>query len=157
MSEQQRVRVGEQELEQPLGQRPVRIELACDHVVPDERCRLVHPAHPAHAGLHRGVDVGDVVAEVDELLLDAARVERVHAGQPQTMFVAHRHDPVERMPGLVGRRVQLPAELADVGDPRRAAERAADLDVADRAEGERLVGEILPGDGADDLAASSVP
>ena len=66
---------------------------------------------------------------------------------------AHRHDPVERVPGLVGRCVQLPAELADVRDPRRTARRATDLDVANRAEGKRVAGEILSGDRAHDVPA----
>ena len=97
-----------------------------------------------------------VVPEVEELLLDAARIEGVEAGEPDAAVRAARRTAVPGFPVTVRQRVEdvaglgrghveLPAPLADVGDAGRAGEGAADLHLPRGAEREAPRGEVLAG------------
>ena len=90
----------------------------------------------AEAGFEDVVLVGDVVAEVAVGLLDAAAVEGVEAAEPEAGGGARFLQRLEGVGGLVGGDVELPAELADVGDAVGAGETHAELDLASGAEGE---------------------
>ena len=83
------------------------------------------------------------MAEMAERLFDAAAVERVEAAHPQRMITGPRHQGVEHMVRHVGRDIEFPAELADIGHAMGAGDAMADLDRLRRAEGEILVRQAL--------------
>lgn len=87
--------------------------------------------------------IGDIVAEMAERLFDAATVERVKAAEFEADIPTGGLQHLEDMGGLVGGDVKLPAELTDIGDAVGAGEPHANLDLARRAEGMRLIGEIV--------------
>ena len=138
------LRVLQQELDEALAERP--FALAKEGVAPDEVDRLLEVADEADPRLERGVLLRHVVPEVEELLLDAARVEGVEAGEadpparavPAAAAVSpvSVHQRVEDVAGLGRGHVELPPPLADVGDAGRAGESAADLHLARGAERE---------------------
>ena len=86
---------------------------------------------------------GDVVAHVAEPLLDAATVHHVQPAEPGANILARLQERLEAMGGHLRRDADLPAELADMGDPMRAGEADADLDLAGTAEGTGGGGEVV--------------
>ena len=68
-------------------------------------------------------------------------------------LVQHRPEPG----ALLDRDVQLPAELADVGDPRGEHGQRVDLDRPAGAEAEALVGDVVAGQRGEDVAGPRAP
>ena len=64
----------------------------------------------------------------------------------QAELAAGLDDPVEDVGRELGRDVELPAQLADIGDPAGAHAGVADLELARGAEREGGVGQILAGE-----------
>ena len=113
---------------------------------------------PLHAGLDDGALRVELEAEGAVALLDAAG----RAVDPD----ADGHRAVRRaglvqyrpQPGaLLDRDVQLPAELADVGDPRGEHRHGARLDLAAGAEAEALVADVVAGQLTEDVARPRTP
>ena len=75
---------------------------------------------------------------------DAVRLPRLPHRVPQLRALAHRH-------------VQLPAEVADVRDPRREHVEAVDRDVLPGAEREALVRDVVARDRREDVARARAP
>ena len=69
------------------------------------------------------------MAPVAVRLLDAQRIHGVHADEPEPGFIALGGDRVEHAAGKLGGDVELPSQLADVGDARRAHPRVTELDL----------------------------
>jgi hypothetical protein len=97
----------------------------------------------AEPGLEHVILVGDVMAEMAEGLFDPAGIQRVQPAELQPVIAARPRQRFEDMRRLIGGDVELPAQLADIGDAVRAGEAHADLDLARGAEGMRRVGEIV--------------
>ncbi len=95
-----------------------------------ETARLVPGDAEAEAGGERVVLGADVVAPVAVALLGAAGVHGVVAGVGQPELPAGLDDPVEDVGRELGRDVELPAQLADIGDPAGADPGVADLQLA---------------------------
>ncbi len=108
----------------------------------------------SQARLQRCVVGADVVAPVAVALLDPAGGEGVEAARPRAVSARHLGDGVPHVGGELRRDVELPAQLADVGDPQRAYERGAELDLLGRAEGERVVAEVRRGELGEEVAAA---
>ena len=99
----------------------------------------------------------DVLPPQPVALLQAQRVERPAA----------RRDHAERLPGLpervpelqpvLRRRVELPAELADIRHPERQRRDVADRDLPGREVGEAVVGEVVVADALDQVAGARPP
>ena len=104
--------------------------------------RLVPRDGEPEAGLQRSVVGRDVVAPMPVALLHAQRVERVVAGEAQARSLAAFAEHVEDARSELGRNVDLPAELADVGDAAGANPGIAEIDLLRCAERERFVGEV---------------
>ena len=85
---------------------------------------------------------GQLAAEGPVRLLQPQRLDRVVAGVGQAKPVARGDQVLVGADGELGRHVQLPAELADVGDPGGADRGVAEVDRVTSAERERLVAEI---------------
>ena len=66
-------------------------------------------------------------------------------------------DDVPQPRALLDRDVQLPAEIADVGDPRREHLQRPDLDRAAAREREALVRDVVAGDAREDVARARAP
>ena len=66
-------------------------------------------------------------------------------------------DPVEHVGRELGRDIELPAQLADIGDPARPDARVADLQLARGAEREGGVGQVLAGEQLQQLARAAAP
>ena len=133
------------------------VELALQRL-PSLELALVHPDGEAEAGLERIVLGVDVLAPQPIALLEAKRVERAAAG---------RDDPVhlpglpQNVPGSLSHRdlpVELPTELAGVGDPLRPdGIDLADVQVASGHVRERVVGDVDVRHGLEDVAGARSP
>ena len=75
-------------------------------------------------------------------LLDPQRLHSVHAGRDQAVSLPGLGDGVEDACGRLGGGIELPAQLADVGNPRSADLAVADLDFPGCTERESAVGQI---------------
>src|SRR5206468_6407276 len=73
----------------------------------------------------RDVRAPDAVA-----LLEPAGVDRLVAAGDEAVLLSDRPDRVPEPQAELGRAVELPAELADVGDPEREARHRADCELA---------------------------
>jgi hypothetical protein len=104
-----------------------------------EATGLVPGEGEAEAGLDRRVFFPDVVAPVPVELLHAQRVQRVVAGVPEAEIRALRDDRVVGVLDHLRRHVELPAQLAHIGDAGRADSGEAEIDLARGDEGEGLV------------------
>ena len=124
-AERDRARVGEHEAAEPaLRLRPREQRLAADEVA------LVELDGEAEPGLERRVVGRDVGAPDAVALLEPQRVDRLVAAGDEAVLAARLPDRVpEREPEL-RRAVELPAELADVGDAQREARHRADRELA---------------------------
>ena len=69
------------------------------------------------------------VSPMAECLFGAASVQGVKARQRKTISRTCLHDAVEHMQREFGRNVDLPAQLADIGDTAGAHDGVADLDL----------------------------
>ena len=96
--------------------------------------------------------IRDVMAEMPERLLDPATVKRMKPAKLQPQIRPRLFQRLEDMRRLVGGRVDLPAQLADIGHPVRAPKAHADLDLLRGAEGEGRVGEIRRADAGHQIA-----
>ena len=118
------------------------LALALQRLAADEVGVLPERDGEAQPGFERGLRLGDVVAPVAVALLAPERIHRVDAAEPDAEVGASLHQPVEDRHDVLGRDVQLPAQLADIGDPHRPCVRVADIDLAAGAEGKGRVGEV---------------
>ena len=109
---------------------------------------------PASSGV---VLRADVVAPVAVALLGAAGVHGVIAGVDQAEFAPGLDDAVEDVGRELGRDIEFPAQLADIGDPARPDAGIADLELARGAEREGRVGQILAGQLLQQRRASAAP
>ena len=85
------------------------------------------------------------MAEVAEGLLDPAAVEHVQAAHLQVQIAPRFVDAFEHVRGHIRADVELPAQLADVGNPVGAGEAHANLDLLSEAEGMGVVTQIVRG------------
>ena len=93
-----------------------------------------------------GTDVGrELTAEGAVALVQPQRLDRVVAAAVHVEVGAGREQVVVDTDGELGRHVQLPAELADVGDPGGAHGGVAERDHLRGRERERLVGQVRVG------------
>ncbi len=116
--------------------------LAQQRLAPDE-IPLPERDGEAEAGFERRIFLGDVVAPVPVGLLDPERVERVVAGVAEAEAFAGRDDRVVDRGREFRGHIELPAELAHIGDAGRAHARIAEVDLARRAEEKGRIREIL--------------
>ena len=86
------------------------------------------------------------MAVVAVALLHPQAAQRLEPRVPQAHRPPGLHQPVVHVNGLLGRDVQLVAELAQVGDPDAEHPREPDVDLGRPAERERLVGHVNRGD-----------
>ena len=96
------------------------LTLSQQRIAPGKRLRLVEAHREAEPGLERRVLAAEVVTPRAIGLLDAERVHGVVSGVTETEVVSGCDHGVVDAAGEFGGHVQLPAELADVGDPRGA-------------------------------------
>ena len=96
----------------------------------------------AEPGLEHRVGVVDVVAVVAVALLHAQARQRLEARVAQADALAGLDEAVVDVRRLLGRDVELVAELAEVGDAHAQHAREADVDLARGAERERLVRQV---------------
>ena len=116
--------------------------LAQVRLLADERLFL--HLRPGHAGLGQRVVRGELGAErAVPLLQPPGRAVHADAGRHQAVRLARLPQRVPQPGALLDRRVQFPAELADVGNARREHDGAADLDLAAGAEREPRVRHIV--------------
>ena len=107
-------------------------------VLADERLGL--DLGPGHARLDQGVVRGELGPErAVSLFQPPGRAVHADAGRHQAVRLPGLVQRVPQPQALLDRHVQLPAELAHVGDPRRQHHDARDLDLPAGAERERLV------------------
>ena len=137
---EQRLRVLQGEQDEALAD--ARIPLAQRGVAADEPGVLPVRHGEAEAGFLRRVLVADVVPPVAIALFQAEGVHRVEPDGGQPEVPTARHELVADAGGELGRHVELPAQLPDVGDAGRARRRVADVDLAGGREGEGVVAEI---------------
>ena len=104
-----------------------------------------------------GVELGAVGAVA---LLDAAgRAVDADADGYGAVVLARAEDGVPQLGGLVERHVELPAELADVGDPRgqHRGVHALDRDLAAGQHPEPVAGHVVAGERGEDVAGLRAP
>jgi hypothetical protein len=116
----------------------------------DARLQLHRPAEAGHEGRVVGADVAAPGAVG---LLQAQRFDGAVAGGGQAVRRALLHDGIEEGGGELDRGVQLPAQLAHIGDAERPDGAAGDADLLDMGEGEGVVAEIGSGQWLEDGAA----
>ena len=118
-----------------------------------------------HLGtLHAGFDDGalgiELEAEGPVALLDAPgrAVDADADGDGAVVLPGSEYD-VPQLRGLVHRHVELPAELADVGDPggEHGAVHALDGDLATGEEAEAAVGHVVAAEPGEDVAGARSP
>ena len=138
---QQLIGVGELELQQSFAR--YALLLLCEgRFAPDKPPGFVPGAGKCQAGLDRCVLDADVVAPMPVALFSATGVERVKAGQFQAMFGPGLHQAVEHMQREFGRNVELPTQLAHIGDAAGTDHGVTDLDLLRGAEWECAVAEV---------------
>ena len=115
---------------------------------------LVEVDSEAQPRLEDRVGVVDVVAVVAVALLHAQARQCLEPRVAQVRRLAGFDESVVDVGGLLGRDVELVAELTEVGDPDAQHPRVADRDLPCGAERERVVGHVRVGDGGEDLARS---
>ena len=91
----------------------------------------------------------DVLAPEAVALLQTERIERTEARGDETVRAAGLPQQVPDAGAHLERPVQLPAELADVADPLCEHRHLADLDLAARHVGDRVVRDVVGGRGAE--------
>src|SRR3546814_12933551 len=96
---------------------------------------------PGGARLDRRVVEADVAAPGAVALLQAQRLDGAVAGVHQAVLAARRHHGPVDVDGVLGRPVELPAELADVGDAQRQHRAAGAADALMRSAAEGGVGQ----------------
>ena len=116
------------------------------------KSRLVQVDEEAEPGLEGVVGVVDVVAVVAVAFFHAEARERLQSGVAQAERRAGFDQTVVDVRGLLGRNVELVAELAHIGDADAQRARKADVDLARGAERECLVGEVGAGQRLQQLA-----
>ena len=130
------------ELDEAAGRRALLTD-AQQRIVAKIAARLVPGDAEAQAGGKRIVLRADVVAPVAVALLGPAGVHGMVAGVGQAELAACLDDPVEDVDRELGGDIELPAQLADIGDAGGTDPRVADLELARRAEREGQVGKVL--------------
>ncbi len=138
--EQQRLGLLHDDLDQAARQRLAA--LGFNRGAADEVDVLLPRDCEAETGLERRIARRDVVAPVAIAFLAAQRIERVVTGQLETQPLPRLLDQVEDVLHELGRDIQLPPQLAHIGDAEGVRLAVADLDLLRRAEGERVVGKI---------------
>ena len=156
VAEADRPRVVEDEAAQPLA-RAGRLRRD-ERVAAEEVARLVERDREPEARLVRRLVRGDVARPDAVALLEPERVDRPVAGGDHPVRRARPSQSVAQSAAAVlGRRVQLPAELADVGDPQREERHAADRDLARGEEREGRVREVVARERREDVASPRAP
>ena len=145
------VAVGVLGLDGEVGAAPGQRRLEARHrgLLAEEVAVQLDEAHDV--GLGQGHLVGQLAGAL-EALLQAERVERRRAEVLQAVFLPGFPEGVVDLGHLVQGHVQLPAELADVGDAERAHRRAGHVDLPGLEPGEGLVVERRLGHLAQDVA-----
>src|SRR6185503_6403174 len=116
VAEGDRARVGEGEAAQALA-RP-GFPRGEDRLFADEADRLVELDAEADAALVGGLVRGDVGAPDPVALLEPEAVDRPVAAGDDPLRLARLPERLPEPEPVLGRAVDLPAELADVGDPQ---------------------------------------
>ena len=127
---EQRLRLVEDEDQEPADER--LFALGQKRIASRERMTFVEAHREGEPGLERRVLAAEVVTPRAIRLLDAERVHGVIAGVPETEVVSGCDHGVVDAAGEFGGDVQLPAELADVGDARGAHRSRGEPDLARR-------------------------
>ena len=121
-----------------------------ERFAPDEV--LGQPNREAQPHLVRIVEGSHVMPPRTEPPFQPQSVEREPAGMAKTEVLAGLHDSLVQIPRELRRHVQLPPELAGVGDAEGPRLRPPGLDPARRQERERIVGQIGIGQALQQLA-----
>ena len=121
--------VQQPELDQAAGRR-ARPRAAQQRLAADEPARLVPGDAEAQAGFERVVLVGRCRGPSGGSPSRCGRRSSRDSRHGEAEFLARLDDPVEDVGGEFGRDVELPAQLADIGDPAGADPGIADLDLA---------------------------
>lgn len=129
------------ELQQPLVRRAL-LFLRQHRLAANEAAGLVVGADEAQAGFERRVLDADVVAPMAVALLGAAGIHGVEASELQAVRRTGFDNPLEDMQRELGRNVDLPTQLADIGDAVGAHDGVADLQLLRVAEREGLVAQV---------------
>ena len=115
----------------------------------------LRPLHPGLDDAALAVELGAVGAVA---LLDAAgRAVDADAGRDRAVRLPRLEQRLPQAGGLGHRDVELPAELADVGDARGEDGGARDLDLATGEEAEAGVADVVGGERGDDVAGAGAP
>jgi hypothetical protein len=139
-----------------LGARPFLRRLH-QSVSADEPALLLELDAEADAALVRSLVGGDVGAPDPIALLEPQRVDRAVAARHHSVRFAGFPQGAPQAEPVLGRAVELPAELADVGHPQRPDGDVPDCELADVHVGEGLVAEVLRRQRLQDLARLRAP
>ena len=137
--EQQRLRILHEHLHEPLRCSGPAAFCATHRVLAEEAAGFFRSTAKPRPASSTRVGVVDVVAVVAIALLHPAARERLEARVHEADLLAGLDEPIVDVQRLLGRDVELVAELAEVGDAHAQHAREADVDLARRAERERLV------------------
>src|SRR6478736_2929091 len=139
---------------QPAGDRVVA---HAGQRVPTDEGLLARADREAQAGLVRVVLGGHVGTPGPVTLLQPQTVERGPAGGDDAVPPAGRPQHVPEALAVVRGGVQLPAQLAHVGQPHRGDRNPADANLLGAEVLQALVGEVVGADGLHDLAGQRSP
>ena len=118
---------------------------------------LVEAHGEAQAGLVRIVLGRDVGTPHPVALLDAQRVDRAVAARDEPVRRARVPERVPQRQAVLGRAVELPAQLPDVGHAHRDDGHRADADAPRLMYGKRLVAQVGDGERSEQRRAPAGP
>ena len=126
--------------------------LAARGLLADEVRRLVVGDEAVEAGLERTVDRPVLAGPGAVGLLEAQRIQRTRAEQPDAVRLARRHQCIEDVDEVRGFAPDLVADVAGVADASHQRRGHADRDALDVHETELRRGEVRCGHGREHLA-----
>ena len=126
--------------------------LAARGLLADEVRRLVVGDEAVEAGLERTVDRPVLAGPGAVGLLEAQRIQRTRAEQPDAVRLARRHQRIEDVDEVRGFAPDLVADVAGVADASHQRRGHADRDALDVHEAELRRGEVRRGHGREHLA-----
>ena len=130
---------------------------AFDERVPPDEVALVELDREAETGLERRLLGRDVRAPHAVALLEPERVDRLVAAGDEPVLPTRLPERVPEGETELDRAVQLPAELAHVGDAQREAGHAPDRELLRGHVRERVVRKVGRGERLQDLASAGPP